>query len=288
MKKLKCLICGEELYLKDELKACPTCGNVINYTLITKSNKIEVLKHDALIYITNREYNKLLLFIDNNQNNLLLEYYRMFSFLALQKQYDKTKFYSFTLNYSQEELDTIILHMIEHNYMFDIEDIKKTIEKSNCSTKYLNLLMTINNENEKVKEKDLREQLFTKTKVITAKEKDNFKANSITLIIFGGILHVLIYFFVGLFSRPEIQYSFITMLCILPSVMTAIGVARLLKVHDSVILIILMTIGCTYILSLPGLFFSNDYTILNHHIGVLKAPFEFFKTLMEGMKEYEK
>ena len=42
-----------------------------------------------------------------------------------------------------------------------------------------------------------------------------------------------------------------------------------------------------YFLSLPGLLMlSDNYTIFNHHIGVIKAPFEFFKLLLEGM-EYE-
>ena len=93
MKKGKCLICGGVISLENEnISKCPICNASINYSLIAKIDKVEQLKHDALMYTINKEYKKLLIFIDNNYNNLLLEYYRMFSNLKLGNKYDKSNF----------------------------------------------------------------------------------------------------------------------------------------------------------------------------------------------------
>ena len=58
MKKTKCLLCGGMIDISNNPTSCPHCQNSINYDLVTKTNKIELLKHDALMYIINNEYNR--------------------------------------------------------------------------------------------------------------------------------------------------------------------------------------------------------------------------------------
>lgn len=285
MKKTKCLLCGGMIDISNNPTSCPHCQNSINYDLVTKTNKIELLKHDALMYIINNEYNKLLIFIDNNHNNLLLEYYRMYSYISLNKQYDKTKFYNNSLKYTDDELETIINHMIEHQYMFIKEDILQVINKSKNKNKYISILDK--QQDEKVKEKELREKLFIKTKIPEAKETDFTKQEGISYIIIGSIIYIAFFLIVLIFTNKDLKYSLLNLLSIIPSILITRGIVRLYINKNKILFSILIFIGLLFIITLPGLIFSEKYNILTHIIGIIKSPIEFFTILAEGMKSYE-
>jgi len=287
MKKSKCLICGGIINIQEEINICPHCNNEINYDVISKTNKIETLKHDALMYIINNEFNKLLIFVDNNYNNLLLEYYRMYSFISLNKEYDKNKFFNTNLSYKQEELETIINHMIEHQYMFSKEDILFMINKSNKKDKYNRIL---NKEiNEKIKEKELREKLFSLTNIPETKEIDTNQQEGKSYLIIGSLIYISFVLLIFIFTKKDLKYSLFNLSCIIPSIILARGLVKLIGIKQAKLIIgILFFIGLIYILSLPGLVFTKDYNILTHVIGIVKSPIEFFTALAEGMKSYEK
>ena len=289
MKKIKCLICGEQLKIDNEsLTSCPFCNSKLEYNLSLMKNKIENLKHEALMYIINNEYNKLLIFIDNNQGNLLLEYYRMYSFISLNKRYDKNIFYSMNLSYTNEELDLIILHMLEHKQLFSDEEILLLINKSENKLKYINILnCNKTNEYEKIKEKDIREALFLKTKVPNIKERDIEKEEIKAKIIISTILYIVFFLIVLIFTNKELKYYLFNLLTIIPCIILCGSLPKLFFKDTGLIIKILFFVVLLFVLTIPSLLFTKDYNIINHIIGLVRSPIDFFEILIEGMKPYE-
>lgn len=289
MKKIKCLICGEQIKIEEQvISNCPYCNTKLEYNLKLSENKIEQLKYEALMYIINKEYKKLLLFIDNNNNNLLLEYYRMFSYICLNKQYDKNLFFSLTLNYTEEELDMIILHMLENKQLFSDDEILLLINKSKNKEKYLDILNCNKaSEYEKIKEKDIRETLFSKTKVPNIKEKDKEKEENKAKIIISTILYITFFLMVLIFTKKDLKYYLFNLLTIIPCIILCNSLPKLIFKDNGLIIRIFFFIILLFVLTIPGLLFTKDYNIINHIIGLVKSPFEFFEILIEGMKPYE-
>lgn len=289
MNKVKCLVCGEQIKItNDNISNCPCCNSSIAYELSLENDRTKQLKHEALIYIINKEYKKLLLFIDNNYNNLLLEYYRMFSFLSLDKEYNKDLFYSLKLEYTDEELDTIILHMLENKQLFSDDEILLLVNKTKNNEKFLDILNSNRTSDyEKTKEKDLREKLFSKTIVPIIKEKNKTKEENITLTILGIGIYILSFLIVLIFTKNELKYSFFNLLTIIPCIILCNSLPKLFLKDNRVLIKVALFVLLLFVLTIPSLLFTNDYNILNHIIGVLKSPLEFFETLIEGMNPYE-
>ena len=290
MKKGKCLICGGVISLENEnISKCPICNASINYSLIAKTDKVEQLKHDALMYTINKEYKKLLIFIDNNYNNLLLEYYRMFSNFKLGNKYDKSNFLNSKLQFNNLELDIIINHMLENQDVFSDEDILTLINKSNSKDKYISILkINKDKEYEKTREKDLRELLFSKTQVPVVKEIDRTKEENKLMIVVSLSIYILLFLFVLIFTNKTLKYSLFNLLCIIPSLFLTKPLSLLIFKNNKLITRIIVFVLTIYLLTIPSLLFTNDYNLINHIIGLIKSPIEFFEVLIERMQPYEK
>lgn len=290
MKKVKCLICGENIIINEEnITTCPQCKNEIDLDLLTKKDKIKTLKHEALTYIINNEYNKVITFIDNNYNSLLLEYYKMFSYISLKKEYNKDLFYNANLNYTSEELYNIIIHMIEHQDMFINEEIMQMIEKSEDKKILLDILNNkLTGEAERIKEQELRILLFNKTVIPQVKPYDRRKREGLAFMIISVIIYIVSFLLVLFFTDQTIKYYLFNVITIFISILLAIGIMKYKFKKNNIYLTILMVIGLLYVLTLPGLLFSDSYNLLNHHVGLIKSPVELFVTLLEGMEFYEK
>ena len=164
IEKNLCLTCGRKL--KKLSGKCPNCKTKINKQLYQKfylkDNEKELKKYEAKVNIINCDFNKNLLLLKDTNNELLLEYYKMYSYKLLQEEYDESIFFNNNYTYTESELDLVILHILEHYYLYNLDNIKKIIMSSNYNKKYLSILDTIL---KKEDEQKLDNKLFNNVKI---------------------------------------------------------------------------------------------------------------------------
>lgn len=308
MKKYKCPICGDNtLPLDDKNNYCNNCLSVIDLELINKSNKIKVLKNNILIYLTNREYNKAITFLSDTYNNLLLEYYKLFSYTCINKEYDINKLYNEQLEYTQEELDIIINHIFENYKLLSFIDISYFISKCDNKNKYLDILNNINNhESDKIKEKEFREILFHKTKVPFASKYDSRKREGFSLLIIALILNVVFNVLVVIISlilknslggwNSKISLYLGIVGSYVPCIPFTKGLTKLIFKKNNLLISLLFYIGSVYIytfmfdLTMTSLINSislEDFSIkflIDHFINIINSPIKLIMELVKNME----
>ena len=100
-------------------------------------------------------------------------------------------------------------------------------------------------------------------------------------------IYIAFFLIVLIFTNKDLKYSLLNLLSIIPSILITRGIVRLYINKNKILFSILIFIGLLFIITLPGLIFSEKYNILTHIIGIIKSPIEFFTILAEGMKSYE-
>ena len=78
MKKYQCLVCGFDINESDV--KCSNCNSIIDMDIITSKDPIKTIKHTIKINFLNNEYKKNISLLEKTDNELLLEYYKMFSY----------------------------------------------------------------------------------------------------------------------------------------------------------------------------------------------------------------
>lgn len=285
MKKYKCTICGGEVTVKDDIYTCINCKTIQDKDILFKENPLKLKQLKAKNNILNREFKKNIDLLDDTNDNLLLEYYKLYSYKALNKDYDESNFYNFNKSYTSEELDIVILHMLEHNMFFSNEDIELLINKSQNKEKYIKILNNIyNTENEKTIEKDLRELLFPKTIIPQAKKKNKRKADGKRLLILSLVLFILFIGITLIFINDEIKYEIMNISLIIPSYVLVKSLSKFIFKKDNIYILIGMFIVIYFDISfILSLFVTNfDTNIISHFMGIIKTPYELIKAMAES------
>lgn len=291
MKTNKCYICGNNIDAESSL-ICPYCHTNLDGDILFKKNKLKTLKQEMLIYFINKEYSKIIIFLDNTHDSLLLEYFKNYSCIKLNKIY-KTTLYNNDLLYIEDELDYIINNMLENKDIFNKQDILKLISKSNNKDYYLNML---NNPNlySKHKEIELRKKLFPLTTIPEIKQYDSTKQEGIAFIILSIITYILLALLIIIFASKEMKYYMFDILYIIPSMLLTSGITRvipfsvvnktkqnnkLIKLLPSIITILLFIL-ILYISTLPSFLIYNDVKVtfvFDHFKGLITTPIEIIK-----------
>lgn len=286
MKQNKCYICGNNIDLEKN-QTCPFCLTSLDKDIILKTDKVKTLKHNMMIYFINKEYSKIIVFLDNNYNSLLLEYFKSYSYIQLNKPYT-TKLYNDDLLYTEDELDYIINNILENTNIFNNTDILKLISKSKNKDYYLNIL---NNPTiySKHKETILRIKLFPLTTIPETKQYDSTKQEGIALIILSGIAYILIALLIIIFTSKDMQYYMFNILYIIPSICLTCGIIKIIPLKQlfknkylSSLIIILLFIFILYLSTLPSFLIYNDVKItfiFDHFMGIITTPIEIIKQL---------
>lgn len=293
MKTNKCYICGNNIDAESSL-ICPYCHTNLDSDILLKTNKLKTLKQEMLIYFINKEYSKIIIFLDNTHDSLLLEYFKNYSCIKLNK-INKTTLYNNDLIYTEDELDYVINNMLENKDVFNKQDILKLISKSNNKDYYLNRL---NNPSlySKNKENEIRKKLFSLTTIPEVEQYDSTKQEGIAFIILSIITYILIALLIIIFSSKEMKYYMFNILYIIPSVILTSGITRVIP-YDRIIknkednklikfvkplFTILLFIIVFYLSTLPSFLMFNDVKItfiFDHFKGMLTTPIEIFKQL---------
>lgn len=291
MKTNKCYICGNNIDIESTL-ICPYCQTNLDKDIILKTNKIKTLKQEMMIYFINKEYSKIIIFLDNTYNSLLLEYFKYYSYIKLNKPYI-TKLFDNTLSYSEDELDYIINNILENMNVFNKRDILNLISKSHNKDYYINI---INNPivYSKNKETELRKKLFPLTTIPEIEPYDSTKQEGIAFIILSIITYILLALLIIIFASKEMKYYMFNILYIIPSMLLTSGIIKiipqngiiktkqnnkLIKLLPSIITILLFIL-ILYISTLPSFLIYKDVKvtfIFDHFKELITTPIEIIK-----------
>lgn len=284
MKIYKCLVCGNSIQIKNSQDViCPNCNSHNDVDIVLKKDKLKVLKYDTYIYLINKEFKKITIFLDNTYNSLLLEYFNLYSHIRLNKEYNDQKFYNDTLDYTDQELDLIINHMFENLDIFDISKIMVMINKSNNKEKYINAINNLNNINEKYKEKELRELLFHRTKTYELLKYDGLKREGKVFVIISIVLYILTTLLILIFTQREAKYDMLVLTYIIPSYLLSSGINKMFIKLKSKFFVFVMFIATLYTSTLLWYIVFNGLTIdvfFQHLIEIIKSPIDLIKTLL--------
>lgn len=278
--KSKCYICGNKIDIEKN-RVCPFCQTNLDIDIVSKSNKIKLLKYEMLIYFTNHEFNKIILFLNNTYNSMLLEYFKLFSYKSLNKQYETSLFID-KYDYSDEELHFIINHALENTNIFNVEDIEYLISLSKTKDIYISRLNN-NEENTKIKEKELRDILFSLTTIPDQEPFDSTKREGVAFVILASIIYITFILFILIFTSSEQKYYAFNISFIIPSFILTIGIKRIKKYNMIISLILFILI--LYVSTLIPFFIYNNVEItflLDHFLGLLTSPLQLFKDIITG------
>lgn len=302
MKKIMCPICGDNTQpFNNDSNYCSNCNSVIDLDLINKTNKIKVLKNKTLIYVINREFNKAITFLTDTYNNLLLEYYKAYCYISLNKEYDINNLYNEQLEYTEEELDILINHIFENYDSLKEINIIYFIKKTNNENKYLTILNNINNHNQdKVYEKDFREILFHKTFVPTINTYNSRKREGFSFLLIGFIFNIIniLIGFILLFQiikcNIKIVYPLMILLNYIPSIIIVVGASKLILKNKNLFISILLFIVTIYINTFGFTLITQGLSLtlfMDHFLSLFTSPFIFIFELVKSMDwtgvEYE-
>lgn len=287
MKNYKCLVCGNVILNFNETNICPHCNCEIHKDIILKTNPIKVLKYKVFINCLNNDFNKNILLLENTYNNLYLEYFKMFTFKILNKQYDENIFFSNKYEYTEEELDFVINHMIEKRKIFNNENVYNYINNIPNNEKYLKILNNINNINEKIKEKDLRTLLFDKTVIPVQSKYESRKKEGKAFLAVSCILYVLLIVIVLLMFDKSIKYQMMNIVLLLPSYILTTSISKIFFKKDKIYINLLIFIFVFYFSTLICSFMCTNHDtnfIISHFNGLINTPADLIESLMNTME----
>lgn len=287
MKKYQCLVCGWDINEIDT--KCPNCNNKIDMDIITKSDNIKVMKYNSKMNILNFEFKNNITLLQNTENELLLEYYKMYSYKNLNKEYDESIFFDKSYKYTNEELDEVILHILEHYKLYNINNINKIIDKSNNKNKYLDILNSINNDiYQKPIENDLRNLLFNKVVIPNTKPYDSKIEDGKSYIKISILLYVVFIAIVLLFSGSDIRNQMMNLAFIIPAITLSKAISKLILKKKNIFITILLFIGILYITTFIYYIIINGFStsmFIDHIKSLFNTPKDLIKVLIERLGE---
>jgi hypothetical protein len=211
----------------------------------------------------------------------------MYSFKVLNQEYDELSFFNSEFKYSNDDLDRVINHMIEHIGMFSKENVLLMVQKSENKDKYIEAINNIGSFNEKVKEKDLRDLLFSKTFIPVKQKNKTRKQEGSALFLLSMILYVLFIVIVLLMMDKDIKYQMMNIVLLIPSFILTKGLSKLLLKKDNFIYLIISFMVLYYITTLICSFMCKNYesnVFVEHFLGIINTPIDLFKSLFERME----
>lgn len=287
MKKYQCLVCGFDIYEHQE--KCSNCNTIIDMDIITKTDNIKTLKYNAKTNINNLEFKNNIQLLENTLNELLLEYYKMYSYKCLLKSYNEDTFFNNNFKYLNEELDEVILHILEHHKLYSIENIKKIIDKSNKKSKYLSILNDINsNTYQKPIENDLRNLLFNNVSIPKTKEYNANKEEGKSYLFLSIVLYIVFIAIVLLFCAADIRNPMMNAALIIPSIVLSKGLCKLILKKKNLAFTLLMFIVSIYLTTFIYYLIVNGFEgnfFINHIKSLFNTFSDIFKTLIERFGE---
>jgi len=296
MKKYKCLVCGWDI--NDLDNKCPNCNSNIDMDIITNTAKIKTLKYNSKLNIMNFNYKSNIILLQDTNNELLLEYYKMFSYKLLNKQYDESEFFDKQYKYTNEELDEVILHILEHRKLYSLDNINKIIDKSNTKNKYLDILQSINSPNyQKPIENDLRNLLFNQVSIPKTKAYDSSLEEGKSYILLSITLYIIFIAVVLLFSGSDIRNQVMNLALIIPGITLSKALIKIIYKYNikyknnkiiSFIFTILIFLGIYYITTFIYYIIVNGFSssmFLDHIKSLFNTPSDLIEILIERLGE---
>ena len=287
MKKYQCLVCGWNINETDT--KCPNCNNEIDMDIITKSDNIKVMKYNSKMNILNFEFKNNITLLQNTENELLLEYYKMYSYKNLNKEYDESIFFDKSYKYTNEELDEVILHILEHYKLYNINNINKIIDKSKNKNKHLDILNSINNESyQKPIENDLRNLLFNKVVIPNTKPYDPKIEDGKSYIKISILLYVVFIAIVLLFSGSDIRNQMMNLAFIIPGITLSKAISKLILKKKNIFITILLFIGILYVTTFIYYIIVNGFStsmFIDHIKSLFNTPKDLIEILIERLGE---
>lgn len=287
MKKYQCLVCGFDIYEHQE--RCTNCNTVIDMDIITKTNKIKTLKYTVKTNINNLEFRNNISLPEDTENELLLEYYKMYSYKCILKDYNEDFFFNSNFKYTNEELDEVILHILEHHKLYSISNINKIIDKSNKKNKYLEILNSINTDiYQKPIENDLRNLLFNHVSIPKTQEYNANREEGKSYLFLSIVLYIAFIAIVLLFCAKDIRNPMMNAALIVPSIVLSKGLCKLILKKKNLAFTLLMFIVSIYLTTFIYYIFANGFegNFFVNHIKSLFSTFgDIFKVLIERLGE---
>lgn len=287
MKKYQCLVCGFDIYEHQE--KCSNCNTVIDMDIITKTNKIKTLKYTVKTNINNLEFRNNISLLEDTENELLLEYYKMYSYKCILKDYNEDFFFNSNFKYTNEELDEVILHILEHHKLYSISNINKIIDKSNKKSKYLEILNSINTDiYQKPIENDLRNLLFNNVSIPKTQEYNANREEGKSYLFLSIVLYIAFIAIVLLFCAKDIRNPMMNAALIVPSIVLSKGLCKLILKKKNLAFTLLMFIVSIYLTTFIYYIFANGFegNFFFNHIKSLFSTFgDIFRVLIERLGE---
>lgn len=285
MKKYTCPICGSILDPTTEEIRCKSCNTLLDKELVLGENPLKKKKLDIVTYATNLEF-KTILDLDYDNSELIFAYFKMYASKCLNKEYKEEGFFNGTYKYDVDELDYVILHMLEHNTYYNIDNITKFIEKyAKDNEMYQNMLNNIiHKRDEKIVEKDLREELFPDTRLPFKQKLYNSRKADGRSIIGVGILLLIIFPAIVFIVGKDLKYYLFNIALIIPCLFLTSGICKLILKKDNIFASIGIFLVLYYLITLLyGFSYMeiNTNIFFDHLKGIAYTPYELVKALIE-------
>ena len=198
--------------------------------------------------INNLEFRNNISLLEDTENELLLEYYKMYSYKCILKDYNEDFFFNSNFKYTNEELDEVILHILEHHKLYSISNINKIIDKSNKKSKYLEILNSINTDiYQKPIENDLRNLLFNNVSIPKTQEYNANREEGKSYLFLSIVLYIAFIAIVLLFCAKDIRNPMMNAALIVPSIVLSKGLCKLILKKKNLAFTLLMFIVSIYL-----------------------------------------
>lgn len=275
---IKCPFCGQKN--RNEETICNNCHQLLNMI-------DDVDYFNLQIYLNTYDYYKIMELSFQHSTSLLYQYFNIYACIALNKECNYNDL--ITNDYQIEHLDMICNHILENHCLYTTEFISAFFNKYNIQKKdyVLNVINNINYDQEKVIEKDLREQLFNKTALLPLNVKNKPLKHKYLYLLLLSLVLLIIFTFVTILTTEEgLRYEMLNISLIIPSVFLSQCFNKIVIKHQNVIVNIISFIITyyiiTYLITIPyhAISWESFYT---HGQRILFTPFVLVKTLHERM-----
>ena len=289
--KKRCPTCGYPIDIQKDkdIKICQNCNAELDLDILLKTDDQKIIKRKIKINALNKEFKQNQYYFEEETNDLYISYYKLYCAKEINQNIDENKFFKSNYEFIGEENIEVALHMIEHHDLFELSNIEMFINKYiDNPTYYLNILeKTKNKANEKIMEKDLREQLFPYTVIpVGSKKQDPRKNEGKTFVILAIFLYIVLFIAVILTTDKEIIYSMLNLSAIIPTIILTSGLSKIiLKINNilkSILLFIVLYYFITLIVTIP--YHNEEGFILYTHLkAILYAPLDVIVSISERM-----
>lgn len=273
---------------------CPFCGqkNLITETICSNCQKtlnmIDDFEYfDLQIYLNTYDYYKILELCSHHPNSLLYQYFYNYACIMLNKEHNIDNLIN--KDYQIEHLDIVCNHIREHYLLYSNDFITLFFDKYNQKNKedILNGINNINLEQEKVVEKDLREELFMKTALLPLNVKNKpLKHKKLYLLLLSLVLLIVFTLVTILTTEQGLRYEMLNFSLIIPSIFLSQCFNSIVIKHKNIVLSIVSFIFTyyliTYLITIPYHEISWE-SIYLHGQRILFTPFVLVKTFHERM-----